>query len=225
MHANNTLQGVFIQEDKNRFKCKIFLNDMLETCYVASSTKLSKYLKLQNKPVLVVPNAGTKTKYTLIAVYSHRNWVLVNLTLVNSIIAKELHRKVFSFLGSRNNIKQEKTISGYKSDIYIDTTSTIIEIKTVIAETSVAYFPLYNSTRAIEQLKKIQRLLHCGYKVVYLIVCLHPSVKEVVIDEDSIYYKYFTVCLQSGMICKGCKIKYKRGTFVVGSTIKINIGA
>ena len=47
------IEGIFIQELKNRFLCEVLVNGETTVCYVPSSCHLSNFLDLTNKKVVV----------------------------------------------------------------------------------------------------------------------------------------------------------------------------
>lgn len=196
------LYGTFKQEIKNRFLCSVLIDGQEELCYIPSSCRLSNFLDLTNKLVLLKPTTSknTRTKYSVYAVKAKGQYILLNLSQPNKIIRDHLHRRYFSYLGSRKTIKTEITIEGYKSDLFIEDTKTIIEIKSLLCYDRSALFPTVYSERAIEQLYKLSSLLSKGYKVCYIFISLNPMVKSIMINEGMSEYKeVFTKCIQQGM--------------------------
>ena len=96
---------------------------------------------------------------------------------------------------TRRTILREAQIEGYKADIYIEDTKTLIEIKTVMSLKREALFPTVYSLRAEKQLEKILELQE-KYKVVYIFAILNPMTKKVVLNPDMKNYQYlFDRCL------------------------------
>ena len=60
-------EAVFIKESRQRFLCTVLLENEEIECYVSSSSKLSKYINLENFRVLLSKNKASKlrTLYTL----------------------------------------------------------------------------------------------------------------------------------------------------------------
>ena len=98
-------------------------------------------------------------RYSLHAVKIGRQFVLVNLSEVNRIFSEQIYRRRFSFLGSRKNVCREHIVRGYKADLFIEDSSTLIEIKTLLASERSARFPSIDSKRSIGQLLKLKELL------------------------------------------------------------------
>jgi len=194
-------EGVFIKELSNRFLCEVEISGRTALCYVPSSCRLSNFMCLDNKKVLVVKNTSksAKTEYALFAVKHKRNYILLNTSLANQIIEQQIGSKKFSFLGIRKNIYREKLVEGYKTDIFISDTNTILEIKSMISTENTANFLTIYSERVCSQLKKIQNLLIQGYTVYLIIVSLSESVKEINIPKNTYYYDELKKCMNLGM--------------------------
>ena len=193
--------GRFVRELKNRFLCEVKIDDKVEECYVPSSCHLSNFLQLKGKRVVLIPTQGKnpRTKYALYAAPYRRNYIILNTSLSNVAIEKGIHNRRFSYLGKRENVKTEHSIEGYKADIYIPDTKTIIEIKSVLSGKDEAVFPTVYSERTQNQLKSIQEMLDKGYKVVFIIVSLNPYIKKLTIDKSTEFYSELTRCIEKGM--------------------------
>ena len=128
--------GVFKTELKNRFLCTVCVDGVDVTCYIPSSCRLSNFIDLSGRTVLLKPNqaASTRTAYAIYAVKYGRQFILLNLAQANRVIEAQLSRRFFSFLGPRKRITHEVSIESYKSDLYIHDTDTIIEIKSIIED-------------------------------------------------------------------------------------------
>lgn len=215
--------GVFVRELKNRFLCEIIVNGVSQECYVPSSSHLSNYIDLTGKEVFLRKNQtkGSRTQYALQSLLlSDGSEIPLEMALSNIIVGQELNRSLFSFLGSRNNIRRELLIDGYKCDWYVQDTKTIIEIKSILTLEKHALFPTVYSERAVQQLYQIGALLSKGYRVCYVFVSLSPRVKDVLINaEDTEYYKGFRACVDKGMVYKAFSMETMDGS----STIKKSI--
>ena len=199
---NAIIFGTFKEELKNRFLCSVIIEGQEELCYIPSSCRLSNFLDLTNKVVLLKPtiSPNTRTKYSVYAVKLHGRYVLLNLSQPNKLIKDQLHRRYFSYLGTRKKIRTETLVGEYKADIFIEETNTILEIKSLLCFEQSALFPTVYSERAIEQLNKLSSLLNKGYKVCYLFMSLNPTVKDISINMGvSEYYEAFKKCVQLGM--------------------------
>ena len=193
--------GRFVRELKNRFLCEVKIDGKVEECYVPSSCHLSNFLQLKGKRVVLVPTQGKnpRTRYALYAAPYRKNYIVLNTSLSNIAIEKGIHNRRFSYLGKREDVQKEYSIEGYKADIYIPTTKTIIEIKSVLSIKDEAVFPTVYSERTQNQLKSIQEMLDKGYKVAFIIVSLNPYIKEITIDKSTAFYVELTKCIEKGM--------------------------
>lgn len=188
------IKGKFIEECPNRFLALVDIDEEVRECYVPSSSRLSNYLKLEGKEVLLTENKNKKsrTKYTLYAVKYYGKYILLNLNNINKIVGQK-------YL-NRSDISYEKNIAGYKSDIYLNNDKKIIEIKGLIGIKKEIYFPTVYSERAIIQLEKLKALLLEGYKVEYYLVSLSPIIRK--INKNPIFNEYlekFSECISLGM--------------------------
>lgn len=219
----NYIQGVFIRELDNRFRCLVNIAGKDTVCYVPSSCKLERLIPLRGKQVLLVETKKSATPYAVYAVKFKNSYCLLNLSQANRIVFRQINRKVFNCLGCRKNVSFEKTVLGYKSDLFIQDTNTVIEIKTVISSNSSATFSSIYSERAVQQLAKLEKLLSCGYNVTYLIVGLNPAISKVVVDKQSIIYPLFAKCLAKGMRVCGVSVHIKKNQFEVFRPITIEL--
>lgn len=195
------ISGVFVKELKNRFLCEVKIDGKVEECYVPSSCHLSNFLQFKGKRVVLIPTQGknSRTKYALYAAPYRRNYIILNTSLSNVAIEKGIHNRRFSYLGKRSNVQKEHSVEGYKADLYIPQTKTIVEIKSVLSEKDEAVFPTVFSERTQNQLKSIQEMLEKGYKVVFIIVSLNPYIKKLTIDKSTEFYSELTRCIEKGM--------------------------
>lgn len=127
--------GIFKTEIKNRFLCIVTVDGTDTLCYIPSSCRLSNFINMNDRKVLLLPikNKNARTKYSLYAIQYRRGFVPVGLSSVNQVIKNDLDRRLFSFLGSRKQVFAEKCIDGYKSDLYIEDSDTVIEIKSILS--------------------------------------------------------------------------------------------
>ena len=199
--ARKYIPGIFLSELKNRFLCEVKIDGKVEECYVPSSCHLSNFLQLKGKRVLLVPTQGKnpRTRYALYAAPYRRNYIILNTSLSNVAIEKGINNRRFSYLGKRSDVQKEHSVDGYKADIYIPNTKTIVEIKSVLSNKDEAIFPTVYSERTQNQLKRIQEMLDKGYNVVFIIVSLNPYIKKITIDKSTGFYSELMKCLGKGM--------------------------
>ncbi|TQI67886.1 DNA/RNA nuclease SfsA [Clostridium sp. KNHs216] len=216
-------EGTFIEEIKNRFLCTVNVAGENVLCYIPSSCRLSNFMELSGRKVLLMPvsKPSARTKYSVFAVRIKRNYMILNTSFPNELVEKSLSRRMFSFLGSRHNTVREKIVDGYKSDLYIPETNTVVEVKSVISLTNTTTFPNVQSERIIKQLQKIKLLLLDGYNVAFLLIALSPLVTCVMLNSAEPYGALFRDCIEHGMQIHGYSTCSKRGEFIIKSEIAI----
>lgn len=220
------VSGIFLREQKTRFLCDILLEDEEVECYVPSSCKLSKLVDLTGKKVILqtVENKKSRTNYSVYAARVGRYYVLLNLAEANRVVEEQLHRRYFSFLGKRQKFCREKIVEGYKADLFIEDTKTLIEVKTLLSFTEEGRFPSMESSRAEAQLEKISELLDKGYRVCYIVMSLNPQVKTIYINTDfDKYCQLFQECLEKGMKAKGFSIRLRDMKPEIYGTIDVSL--
>lgn len=218
------IEGTFIEELNNRFLCKVLIEGHEEVCYIPSSCRLDNFIELKNKNVLLKPVATKKsrTNYSVFAVKYKRSYLLLNTSVANNVFFDNLHSRRFSELGTRKSIKKEKNVGAYRSDLFIEDTNTIIEIKSIISADERAIFPTVYSERAVTQLKKINHLLEDGYHVFYYFVSLNPYCMEISVNDSDEYHDLFLACINNGMQARAFSLRYTKGSIKVHRQIIIN---
>lgn len=202
--SQDYIVGRFVREEKNRFLCTVEITGCYEECYIPSSCKLGNFLELAGKEVLLKENQNKngRTRYAVYAIRLKRNYLVLRTAEANEIVYRAIQRRRFSYLGKRAEVEREKIVSGYKADIFLPETKTIIEVKSIISINSKALFPSVFSERANNQLKRIQSLLKEDYKFVYIFVSLNPYVKSVSLSCEKEQHEYrdlFRDCVEAGM--------------------------
>ena len=217
MTESQMIYGTFKEETKNRFLCQVTIDSKDVECYI----------HMKGRTVLLKHNQSkdARTEYAVYAVKIKNEIILLNLSQANRIIEEALHKRRFSFLGLRRQIVREKKIGGYKSDLYIEDTKTIIEIKSILSFQKAALFPTVYSERGIKQLAQLSTLLDEGFKVCYLFVSFSHHVREIQINNGiEEYARLLNVCLEKGMTVYGITLKMKDGCPLIHSTIPVLVG-
>ena len=219
--------GIFKEELKNRFLCLVEIDGEDTLCYIPSSCRLSNFIDLTGREVLVSPvsSPNARTKYSVFALSGNHGFILLNMSKANEAVAVNIGSRRFCFLGKRKLVKRECKINGYKSDLYIEDTRTVVEIKSILsfAKGREARFPSVYSQRAIDQLIKLRHLLDEGYRVGYVFVSLNPSIKRLAINEEiEAYRNAFNCCIESGMMVKGVSLELRDGEPIVHSTLLVS---
>jgi len=217
------IKGVFVEELKNRFLCLVLIDDTLVECYVPSSCRLENFFELNGKQVLLVPTQSPKarTRYALLAIPYKKSYIILNTGLSNKIIAESIKRRYFSFMGKRNEIIREHAIDGYKSDLYVKDSDTLIEIKSVISLNRVAEFPTVFSERSLMQLNQIYELLCKGHHAVFIITSLNPYVKGIHMNRGSKLYDAMQPCLEKGMQLLAFSIGLSQEEIIIKNSLPI----
>lgn len=218
--------GIFKEEIKNRFLCLVEIDGEDTLCYIPSSCRLSNFIDLTGREVLVLPvlSPDARTRYSVYALAGNHGFILLNLSKANEAVASSISSRRFSFLGKRTLIKKEYNVGGYKSDLYIEDTKTVVEIKSILsfARSREAQFPSVKSQRAIDQLMKLRCLLDEGYRVSYIFVSLNPSIKRLAINEETEEYRNaFYSCIEKGMMVKGVSLKISDGEPIINSSVPV----
>lgn len=224
--AQDITYGIFKEEIKNRFLCLVNIDGKDTICYIPSSCRLSNFINLEGKTVLLKPvaSANTRTHYSVFAVKIGRSTILLNLSMANRIVERQLQRRSFAYLGKRSSVSREHLEAGYKADLFIHDTKTIVEVKGLLSCSKDALFPTVFSERAVAQLHKIEKLLNIGYKVSYIIISFNPAVHNVSINHDDIRFREaFLSCVNKGMQCRVYSIRLHNGTPVIGKRLSMHI--
>lgn len=215
----------FLRELKNRFLCEVLINNQIVLCYVPSSCRLGNFGKFEKHKALVEKNDNetNRTEYTLIAIMVNRHYVLINLKKTNDIFYAGINKRILYFLGDRKSVKREVAFENYRADFFIESTKTIIELKSIITLEKKATMSLINSERALRQLQRIKVLLKEGYKVFYIFVVMNPLTEDIKIcPKDVEYDKLFKENISNGMICKAINVKRIKGEFHINKSIRLN---
>lgn len=215
--------GTFIKELKNRFLCEVNILGENVECYVPSSCHLSNFIDLNNKMVLLIPTnaSNARTRYSLFAVPHKNSYILLNISIANRAIEENMHNRRFAYLGKRNNVRKENNICGYKCDLFIEDTNTIVEIKGIISKKTNVLFPTVYSERTIKQLKKLQELMKKGYNVCFFIVSLNPYVQVIEINKSTEFSIELKKCQELGMIVRGYSCKLVNSQLIINKQLLI----
>ena len=199
--AEKIVKGTFIVENKNRFLCEVNIAGIKTICYVPSTCRLDKLISLPGKEVLLLPTvaAKKKTAYSLYAVAHKRNYIVLNASLANRLVENNIHSRRFSFLGKRVIVLREHIHDGYKCDLFIKDTKTIIEVKSIISACPDAHLFSVNSHRAMQQLHFLETYLNRGFPVCYVIVAFNPYTERIILNPSNLLHKKLMSCMACGM--------------------------
>lgn len=219
--------GIFKAELKNRFLCLVEIDGEDTLCYIPSSCRFSNFIDLAGREVLVSPvvSPDARTRYSVYALSGRNGFILLNMSKANDAVASSINSRRFSYLGKRTLVRREHKIDDYKSDLYIEDTKTVVEIKSILsfAKSKEARFPSVYSQRAIDQLMKLRFLLDEGYRVSYIFVSLNPSIKQLAINKEIEEYRNaFNCCIEKGMMVKGVSLKLLNGEPIIYSSLPVS---
>ena len=226
MKINIATFGIFKEELKNRFLCIVETNGRDELCYIPSSCKLSNFIEMQGRTVLLRPiqSPHSRTRYEVYAVLAGKRFIVLRLSEANRAIYDSLNTRRFSFLGKREKVIKEYKVEGYKCDLFIEDTNTIVEIKSILSLNKVAHFPTVYSQRAIDQLKNIELLLDKGYRICYFYISMSSNTTKIIINaEIEKYYQQLKQCINKGLIVKGYSLKYADNELYINKAISIEL--
>lgn len=203
------IEGIFIKESKNRFLCEVLIDNQIQECYLPCSSKISEFIDLTNKTVLLKRNKGTKTKtnFSLFAVYvNNDNLILLDLNYLNILVKEQLYNV---------NSKREIFMTpAFRSDIYLEKENKVIEVKGIIADKNKVEFPSVKAIRAEKQLIEIKKILLEGMKVEYVIILTNKEICEISFNPKREKFKQlFKECIALGMKLKVYSLKYKDNRF------------
>ena len=217
--------GIFKRELKNRFLCEVDIDGESTVCYVPSSCHLGNFLQLEGKKVLLIPTQtkNARTPYALFAIPYRQSYILLNTSDANRAVENSIHSRRFSSLGKRKKVFKEHFVGGYKCDLFIEDTSTIIEVKSALSTNKNALFPTVFSERSLKQLKKLKQLLATGYTIRYMIVALNPYTKYINISQNTAFYTSLTDCLKHGMTLSAFTCRIKDNRIIIAREIPISL--
>ena len=97
-------RGIFKEELKNRFLCLVEVDGEDTLCYIPSSCRLSNFVSMAGKTVLLSPVAATdaRTKYSVEALAVGHEFVLLNMSKANKVVIDNIHSRRFAILGNVN---------------------------------------------------------------------------------------------------------------------------
>ena len=219
---NDFVTGVFDEELPNRFMARVIINDIEETCYVKSSSRLTNYLPLHGKKIFLKKNLNSKFRYYIYSVRYRNSQILLCPSYANDIIMNSLKKKIFSFLGRRKDYEKEFMIGKYKADLYLHEERTFIEIKSIISEDSSALFPVVYSERFDKQLDLFIEILKENRGYLFL-VCFNPYTTKIMINSNNLNYQHLINAINNGLIVKGFAIGYNNNIPEIKKEIPVEI--
>lgn len=182
-----------------------------------------QFLKPAGEKVILIPTMAkdARTQYAVYAVPYKRSYLILNTSMANRAIEASLRGRRFAYLGKRKNVIKEHYVDGYKSDLFIEDTNTIIEIKSVLSTDTYAKFPTVFSERSLLQLEKLERLMSAGYNVHYIIVSLNPYVKGINLLADTQFADALNKCIEHGMTISAFTCRLKDNKFQIEHMLQI----
>ena len=217
-------KGIFCREDRYRFHCWVMVDEEEHLCYLPSNCKLEKMYSLKGRTVLLSQQKSVESKfdYKVEAVLFRNSQILLNLTFLNRVVEQEIHKQLFSFLGEREKVYREIIVDGYKSDLFIKETNTLIEIKSVLAFSNTVNYPANYSYHILQQLEKLCEIAKSQKKVYYFVVGLGPLLKTINIDLNDDFGKLADKCRRAGVIFVAMNLQSRKGEYQIKEFIRIN---
>lgn len=215
------IKATFLNESKHRFICNV-LKEQIETeCYVSSSSKLSKYLPLENNNLLISENTGKKlrTQYTLEAVEYDNSWYYVNFNQVNRLYQNYLLTcKQISI----DEINREKFVANkIKTDFWIDNIG-CVEVKALLSTTGDICFPDTSANRIERQILYYIEVLKEGIAVTFAFVNMCDNLTGFRFDDKKKFIQeYFKEAVALGLKIKAYSIIYEENYFKIVENIKL----
>jgi DNA-binding sugar fermentation-stimulating protein len=210
---NIIAQGSFVEECKNRFRCKVNLPEQGQVlCYVPSSARLTNLIALEGRAVCLSSlTDGRHTEYSLLARQDGRRYTLLNLNLVNELICSALkkEKRYKRVAVSMNKI----TPSGYRSDLCASfKRAEYFEIKSLLSDESAICFPSIYGERACRQLKQISNCLVAGERFTYILALLNTKSRRVALSaKNKEFTSLFKQCLALGMRLRIYRLNWMLG--------------
>ena len=160
-------------------------------------------------------------KYSVYAAQFKNSYVLVNQASANALVSNALGRKCFEAIGKSKSVIREKVIDGYRCDLYLPDSNTVLEVKTVLATGPSVEFPTIRSERRLQQLGKIEKLLDNGVGAYLVIVALNPYIREVTLSGSVCFQTALTRCISKGMELISVGVSISHGEFVIQRSVDL----
>ena len=190
--------GFFVRNVSSRFVAEVECNDKKIDVYVASSTKISNLLHLENKKVtLIKVQSSNKYDYCLFTVDYNNINIIINLNVVNKIFYELYCAGVLAGYKWYGEGKKEVFCGEYKADYVFEEEKIIVENKTIISEEAVCFYPIQNSDRCKNQFVEIKKLLNnnFGFRLNFFI--LTPWTNRIIMEER--FFKKLVDLIDKGL--------------------------
>ncbi len=184
------IKAVILKYADNRFCVKIVLNNIECDCYVPCTSKLTKYINIENKECLVKESKG-KYNYSLFAVKSRNGYIIIDTKSISTYFGKAFYYQNIIF-------ESLTPIENYKADIQLSDND-LIEIKTIISQSTTKIYPDKNSMRFEKQLHTFENLIN-SYNLQLVFICF-SKIKHFIFDDC---YKH----ILDNLISKGLQLKF-----------------
>lgn len=224
-NMSNWVKGIYKKELPNRFMCEVDVGGKTYMCYQPLSFKLNKIMDPEEKEVLLtkINKEDSDLAYIVYAIgIDKKNYALLNLQLVNQIFRDNIDSRKFLFLGKRSNVICEKKIERLKTDLYVQDTNTVIEVKTIFSFEKEVLFPNIKSYRIQRQIEELTYLLEGGYKAVLIFAVLTPCPEKIIINrKNSVFFEAVRLANRNGLIIKAYRIENVNIKPKVGKEIQV----
>ncbi len=181
--AGDLVEGLFLEEKKGRFLGTVLVQGKEEECYISSSARLSNYIQLIHKTVLLKKNMGKnlRTRYRLYAVRGSQGDTLLDLNASNLYLEEFFIRQGIP----RERIRREAVYrNGLKTDLLIDGTL-YVEVKVILSEETTMVFPRAGAQRLKRQLSLYGDILRNGKRVLLALMLYSVGISRICFREDA----------------------------------------
>ncbi|MEG1669158.1 DNA/RNA nuclease SfsA [Chryseobacterium sp.] len=215
------INAIFLKESRQRFLCTILLNEEEVECYVSSSSKISKYLNLHNKPVLISKNKASnlRTMYTLEAIQAEtEEYIYLNFNKCNYLYKKHL---IIKGVPEQDIQREQKVTDTLKVDFYIKTHG-YFEIKSLLSSTAEIEFPDISSDRLHTQILEYIKLLNGGAPVTFVFLSMSKNLANFSWNIAKTDIKeLFALATELGMVTEAYSVEFVRGEFLLRENLKL----
>lgn len=216
------LEAIFIKEGKYRFICTILINNNFEECYVSSSSKLSKYINLDNKKIVVSENndKNLRTSYTLEAVEIEDKFLYLNFNNANN-----LYKKYLLSIGiEEDTIQREIFVNEFVKTDFLINSVRCIEVKSLLSSEKEIIFPDKSSKRISQQLQQYINLLKIKTPITFSFIDMSNNITNLEWLNNKIQYD-FILAVKLGLQIEVFSVIYHNDSFMLieNTMLKNNI--
>lgn len=191
-------EGIFIREEKHRFLGFGQFDGYSDYFYISSPSKIGNYVNLNNTVIITrnTSNPKNKLKKVLVAYKDKTDYVFLELGMLNRMFYEKI---ITNWKYPITFFKKEyKVTSNFKADFIIN--NTVIEIKSILTEADLTFFPNNNARRILKQIDEIHFLLDNNIPVNLILIVLNRKTKDIMLNPK--FIKFNTTlfkCIEKGL--------------------------